>query len=57
MSLSPTRIPPKTIKNMSKYCNLLKLFGNFNVVAIIKIKKTINFLNAIKAAKGITVTQ
>ena len=57
MSLYPTKMPPITIKNMHKYWNLSNLWGKFITKAIIRIKKTMNFLNAIKAARGSIVTQ
>lgn len=57
ISLPPTKIPPTTMKNMQPYCNLLNLCGRLNMMAMIKMKNTVNFLNAIKAARGKIVTQ
>lgn len=57
MSFPPTITPPIIIKKMQRYWSLLKLWGKLNNKAISKTKKTVNFLKAIKAAKGKIVTQ
>jgi len=45
------------IKTRQMYCILLKLLGNFKIIPTIRTKMTINFLNAINAARGIRVRQ
>lgn len=57
MSFYPTRIPPNTITKMQKYWRLLNLCGKLKTKAITRMKNTVNFLNAMKAARGNTVTQ
>ena len=57
ISLSPIINPPMTMEPMHPQCILLKLLGRFMAIPTISTKKTTNFLKAMKAARGMIVTQ
>jgi len=57
MSVPPIINPPMTMAAIQQWCTLLKALGIAMMMPTTSTKKTTNFLNAIYAANGMTVTQ